>query len=1014
MQKFFPGLRARIEKISSAFAEIRQALDAITVGYGEFKEALVCAYLKQALGIRGGHILVYGPTGTAKTRTTKGFAQILGQVGIPVPYERVQGNPDTMPSDFLFRRTAEYGDDGRLRFVWNLQKIGSFSRENELILPGLFQFDELDKVTANGQFALLEVMEEQQATVYDGRTVPLNFVLVATANSKKFDPTAKPLSRAVQDRFGAVVLLGYQGLSEDLKMLERAASTLQDPEISLNGFPVKELEELRQAVQENGLPLRVSRDMRERIAKVVKLTQQKLDGYTDFTRYIKVPAGPRAILDLYWESGSLALLSGAGELTAEFPLAVGLRTLRGRVEVTPEAEIEGMTTDVVITKILAEVFADAPRAQHQDKSGAGQGSSRHPSDASSEKKEDFSEEQSDEESSSVAPNNDGEAEEAAGKEKPDEEKSKSSDGSESAKAEQAQGQPQASQPKTDQGQRPGRDSSQPAGLSNEQSKDGQQPDWDKESFLASLRRGSQKKESRPGEKSSPEGTDQASPGSSQSREDIHGGENASGEVPDSPMSSPQGEQAGESGQSSDQSGQESGQQAGQQSGSPGQAGSSQAPAGGESGSSGDSAESSGRSQREAGQPTGKEEGEGRPSDGGEGQSKSVKTIVSRQALAQWLAQQAAAERFRTKEGVKTGAELAQELASGKSKFDFQSQNGKFRAAVRGQRAIAQGNPEDIQRIVRQEQTGQDFGQATVGGMLAGKGSDFPTMDVWALPPHISNILPILRDMSGKQVVEKLGDWLNLPPGQKARTGAEYRLIKGFVHLAALQAVSNAEEADSSELTTSFAGERVDFAIGPRDDLPLDEERTIMEALSQGGVVDDFSEVREKRVRQDAPQILFVLDGSGSMGYENRMMSAAVAAAATAQKYGSIGATFGLVAFTSNPALVVPMPETEVERVIDGIFSVSPGGGTSYAKALELAIRHSPPKTTLVVLGDFIDSSVLSQEALAVKSSKELKLVGIVSSAGNPSYANEICDEVYLVGFDDPTSVALIAVKAAGE
>lgn len=350
------------EKISSAFGEIRSALDRVTVGYGEFKDALVVALLKQSLGIRGGHVLVFGPTGTAKTKTTKGLARILGSVGIPVPYERVQGNPDTMPSDFLFRRTADYGEDGRLKFVWNLQKIGRFERRSEAALPGLFQFDELDKVTANGQFALLEAMEEQQVTVLDGRTVGLNFVLVATANTRKFDPTAKPLSRAVQDRFGAVVLLGYQGLEDDLEMLEQATSSLREPEIKLNHFPVQELEEIRSSVRENGLPLRVSSDMKKRIITVAKLTQQKLDGYTDFTRYIKVPAGPRATLDLFWESGASALLAGASELTAEFPMNVGLRVLRGRVEATPEAEIDGMTTDVVITKILAEVFADAARS----------------------------------------------------------------------------------------------------------------------------------------------------------------------------------------------------------------------------------------------------------------------------------------------------------------------------------------------------------------------------------------------------------------------------------------------------------------------------------------------------------------------------------------------------------------------------------------------------------------------------------------------------------------------------
>jgi MoxR-like ATPase len=946
-------MKGSIERVSGAFAEIRQALDRVTVGYGDFKEALVVALVKQALGIRGGHVLVFGPTGTAKTRTVKGLARILTQVGVPVPYERVQGNPDTMPSDFLFRRTADYDDQGRLKFLWSLQKIGSFERKPGQVLPGLFQFDELDKVTANGQFALLEVMEEQQVTVLDGRTIPLNFVLVATANTRKFDPTAKPLSRAVQDRFGAVVLLGYQGLTEDLEMLEQTTSSLAEPEIRLNHFPVQELEELRKQVREHGLPLRVSEDMKRRIVTAIKLTQQKIEGYTDFVRYIKVPAGPRAILDLYWESGITALLAGADELTAEFPLSVGLRVLRGRVEVTPEAEIEGMTTDVVITKILAEVFGDAPRSARPF-------------------------EQTPQESS-------------APEEKTQE---KAEQGKESkAESEPQPSQPQVSQPKAGKGQQPWRDSFPPASQPRQQPQAGQ-PDWKKESFLASLRKEAGKPREEPsaqrGKDSLPKGTDQVSPGDSQTREDIHGDENASGEVPDSPMSSPQGEQKGDSGQPGQdpQTGGDS--QAGQDSGSSG--------VGQQGKTVGQRGESSGEGQAEA--------------DGQDGQGKTVKTIASRQALAQWLAQQAAAERFKTAEGLKTGAEIAQELATGKQKFDFQSQDGKFKAAVRGERAICQGKPGEIQKIVRQEQASREFGQARTGGAAAGKGPGYPTLDVFSLPPHITSILPMLREMPKERVIEKLGEWIQLPPNQKARTGAEYRLIKGFVHLAALQAVRNSEEVESSELTTSPSGERVDFVTGHRDDLPLDEERTIMEALSQGGVVDDLSEVHEKRVRVDAPQLLFVLDGSGSMGFENRMMSAAVAATAVAQKYGALGATLGLIAFTSNPALVVPMPETEVERVVDGIFSVSPGGGTSYATALELAFRHAPPRTTIVVLGDFIDSGLPSQEALAIKSSKELKVVGIVSSAGNPSYAAEICDETYLVGFDDPTSVALIAVKAS--
>lgn len=352
----------RLDKISCAFGEIRSALDRVTVGYDEFKDALVVALAKQSLGIRGGHLLVFGPTGTAKTRTTKGLSCILNSLGMPIPYARISGNPNTMPADFLMRRVSEYDEAGRPQFTWELQVVEAFEKKQDQIFPGLFQFDELDKITPKAQHGLLEVMEEQQVSIPKRGPIGLNFTLVATANTRKFDPTAQPLGRAIQDRFGSVVLLGYQSLEEDFEMLEQTTASLREPEIKLNHFPVAELEEIRKRIQNSGLPVRVSTDMKRRIAIAVKLTQKKIDGFTDFTRYIKVPCGPRGILDLFWESGVAALLSGAEELTADFPMRVGRRVLRGRLEVTPEAEMDGNTTDVVITKILAEVFADAARS----------------------------------------------------------------------------------------------------------------------------------------------------------------------------------------------------------------------------------------------------------------------------------------------------------------------------------------------------------------------------------------------------------------------------------------------------------------------------------------------------------------------------------------------------------------------------------------------------------------------------------------------------------------------------
>jgi MoxR-like ATPase len=936
-----------IEKVASAFAEIRQVMDQLVVGHGELKDALVVALFKRALGIRGGHVLVYGPPGTGKTHTVKSLVSLLEGMGVQTPYERVQGNPDLTPSDFLFRRTVEY-EGGSPRFVWALQKIGSFVAREDAALPGIFQFDELDKTTPSAQFALLEVMEEQQITVLDGRTLPLNFVLVATANTRRFDPTAKPLSRAVQDRFGSVVILGYQGIEEDVEILERAARSLRGPELHLSPFPIAELMELRREVQERGLPLRVSEDMKRRIVAAVKLTQQAVDGFPDFTRYIKAPAGPRAILDLYWESTVSALLDGAGELTADYPLAVGLRVLRGRVEVTPEAEIGGVTTDVLISQILAAVFGPSTGRCHSScelscqQDGEGKASSP---DASKEGKGQPSS-QSSEENSPIG--------------QKDKYNPKGDNSEESNQTERRPAQNARAQGRDRQGARQERTESRP-----DRSQAGSSRSSEAQ-FLARLRQASQGPQTRPG------GTrPSARPGEAGSSSSRNEGRGGSSEHP-----------ARGGGSSPDRE---------------------ESPA--SSGGRGEEPESGPRS----GASGGGEAGKGPPEDDAQ---EGVKAIVSRQALAQWLARHAAGERFRTAEGIKTGAEIARDLAAGKQRFDFEAEDGAFKASVRGERAICQGDPREIQGVLRHEENADGLGRVTTGGSLAGKGTDFPTLDVSAVPPHIAGVLPLLRGLSQEQVVEKLEEWIRLPPGRRSRVGIEYRLIKGFVHLSALQAVRNAEETEGSELTASPSGERVDFVTGSHSFLPLDEERTIINALEHGGLIDDLSLVHEKRVCSDAPDILLVLDASGSMEFANRMLSAAVAAAAVAQKYGPLGGALGLIVFTSNPALVVPMPGADADRVVDAILSVQPGGGTSYAKALELAFWHAAPKTTVVVIGDFLDNSLPAQEAIALKAAKEIKVIGIVSSAGNPGYARRICDEAYLVAVEDPTSVALVAIEAS--
>lgn len=488
-------------------------------------------------------------------------------------------------------------------------------------------------------------------------------------------------------------------------------------------------------------------------------------------------------------------------------------------------------------------------------------------------------------------------------------------------------------------------------------------EFDKQSFLAKMRKESRQKKS--------EGVKGVAKATSKTSEDVHGGDEATKDIKDSPN-------AANNGKSPDNKGAEIGQ-------------------GGDNGSS-----------NQAQSPGLKNPAK---------EQNASKTIVNTATLARILASGDPTAQFRTAEGIKTAAEIAQELAQSQgNKIDLQSLDGSFQAKVRGGKAIIEAQPEVTKQIAELDKPSMETGKATSGGMLGGKGDSLPEFTGnWGsdISPELIKIMPLLRGLSGEKRIELMEKWTQIPVKQRVRGGPEYRLLKGIAHLEALKAISQFEEIEDGEQTMSKAGERVDLLRGIHYDAPLDELRTIEEAMSQGGAVDDEAEIREKRVSTDAPNLMFLFDTSGSMGYEGRMQSAMAAGQATAAYYGPKGATFGLTAFADHPARLVPPPEQDIDVVIDGILMLEPGNGTSYARGLELAIRQSLPNTTIMVFGDFLDSGFPSPEIYAIAHDKNVKVVGIVSAAGNPDYAAEICDETYTVSsWDNPSAVALAALKAA--
>lgn len=363
----------QLENIVASFQSLRTGLDSVVVGYPELKDALVCAVFRRSLGLKG-HLLVFSAPGLAKTTLAKGAAQLVASMnGGHVVYDRVQGRSDLTPEEFLSRRKSEYDSEGRLQFVNALQTVQSFLASQVTGLPGFFHFDEIDKVPARAQFGLLQVMEEQQVSVEGLGTQDLNFTLFATANTKKYDPSAQPIPVSVKDRFTSVVELGFLPVDRDVDILKLVGGGTKKTAPTVTHCDEGDLLAVRSAVAEGGLGdlVSISDEIIRGCVTVTKLTQVKLPGFTDFSGKFKVAAGPRSYIDLLQEAAIASLLLGNETITPATCIHVGCRVYRGRVEVSPDVTMNGETADSVLHKILHEVFGGSAAGKSGDSGSDG-------------------------------------------------------------------------------------------------------------------------------------------------------------------------------------------------------------------------------------------------------------------------------------------------------------------------------------------------------------------------------------------------------------------------------------------------------------------------------------------------------------------------------------------------------------------------------------------------------------------------------------------------------------------
>ena len=312
------------DQTAQSLDRVRAAVATRVVGQDEVILETLAALLA------GGHVLLEGVPGVAKTLLVRALAGALG-----ARFGRVQFTPDLMPSDITGVSVLR---DGAAAFEFHPGPLFT-----DLLLA-----DEINRAPAKTQAALLEAMQERQVTV-DGRARPLGdlFTVFATQNPVEYEGTY-PLPEAQLDRFLVKVRVPYPPLEAELEMLARYERN-EDPEhrgaAPDAALEPDELTALRTAVDR----VRVAPEVREYVAAIVRATRDD--------PALTLGGSPRATVALFKLARAAAVLAGRDYATPDDVKAFARAALRHRVLLAPELEVEGRTTDDALEGVLERVKA---------------------------------------------------------------------------------------------------------------------------------------------------------------------------------------------------------------------------------------------------------------------------------------------------------------------------------------------------------------------------------------------------------------------------------------------------------------------------------------------------------------------------------------------------------------------------------------------------------------------------------------------------------------------------------
>lgn len=316
-----------VDDVKALATQIREEVAKAITGQHDTVDLMLTALFA------GGHILLEGPPGTAKTMTARCFAQALG-----VAYGRIQFTPDLMPGDIV-------GSN-----IYNFQ-TGQFTLTHGPIFCDLLLADEINRTPPKTQAALLEAMQEHAVT-FDGTTHSLgqNFMVVATQNPIEHQGVY-PLPEAQLDRFLFKHRVSYPDAQEEKAIIIHHGGGTASHDIKQYGIIAQaDRKTLEKALATVGEVTLVD-DVVDYIARLVRATRASPD--------LEVGASPRAGAMLARAARARAALDGRAYVIPDDVKALAVPALRHRVILSPAAQIDGRLVEQIVTDLVDQT--EAPR-----------------------------------------------------------------------------------------------------------------------------------------------------------------------------------------------------------------------------------------------------------------------------------------------------------------------------------------------------------------------------------------------------------------------------------------------------------------------------------------------------------------------------------------------------------------------------------------------------------------------------------------------------------------------------